>query len=70
MEQTNARRLAEEYLRLGGHRRVAIDDNQVSIRSWEPEPAEAEAFWKRNVEPLAPERQREVELFLPTINRA
>ncbi|WP_026615078.1 MULTISPECIES: hypothetical protein [Ensifer] len=70
MELTNARRLASEYLRLGGHRRVVIDDNQTSIRSWEEEPAEAEAFWKQNVETLAPERQREVELFLPTINRA
>lgn len=70
MELTNARRLADEYLRLGGHRRVVIDDNQTSIRNWEPEPAEAEAFWKRNVETLSPERQREVQLFLPTINRA
>lgn len=70
MELTNARRLADEYLRLGGHRRVVIDDNQTSIRNWEPEPAEAETFWKRNVETLSPERQREVQLFLPTINRA
>lgn len=70
METTQARRLADEYLRLGGHRRVVIDDNQTSIRNWEPEPAEAEAFWKLYVETLSPERQREVQLFLPTINRA
>lgn len=70
MELTNARRLADEYLRLGGHRRVVIDDNQTSIRNWESEPAEAEAFWKRYVETLSPDRQREVQLFLPTINRA
>ena len=70
MELTNARRLATEYLRLGGHRRVVIDDNHTSIRNWEAEPAEAEAFWRKNVETLSPEKQREVELFLPTINRA
>ncbi|ASY66136.1 hypothetical protein SJ05684_b51540 (plasmid) [Sinorhizobium sojae CCBAU 05684] len=70
MELTNARRLADEYLRLGGHRRVVIDDNQTSVREWESEPEEAEAFWKLYVETLSPERQREVELFLPTINRA
>ncbi|WEX90718.1 hypothetical protein PZN02_004279 [Sinorhizobium garamanticum] len=70
MELTNARKLAEEYLRLGGHRRVVIDDNQTSVRNWEPEPAAAEAFWRKNVEILAPERQREVQLLLPTINRA
>lgn len=70
MEPTHARRLADEYLRLGGHRRVVIDDNQTSIRNWEPEPVEAEAFWKLHVETLSPEMQREVQLFLPTINRA
>ncbi|ACP22994.1 hypothetical protein NGR_b15430 (plasmid) [Sinorhizobium fredii NGR234] len=70
MEQLNARKLADEYLRLGGHRRVVIDDNVTSIRSWEPEPDEAEAFWKAYVETLTPEKQRDVELLLPTINRA
>ncbi|MCA1440030.1 hypothetical protein I6F07_07280 [Ensifer sp. IC4062] len=70
MERTNACKLAEEYLRLGGHRRVVIDDNQTSVRNWEPEPAAAEAFWRNNVEILGPERQREVQLLLPTINRA
>jgi hypothetical protein len=70
MEQMNARKLADEYLRLGGHRRVVIDDNVTSIRNWEPEPDEADAFWKTNVETLSPERQREVALLLPTINRA
>ncbi|OHV81803.1 hypothetical protein [Ensifer sp. LCM 4579] len=70
MELTNARRLADEYLRLGGHRRVVIDDNQTSVREWESEPHEAAAFWKRHVETLSPECQREVQLFLPTINRA
>ncbi|MQV97553.1 hypothetical protein GHK46_09290 [Sinorhizobium medicae] len=70
MERTNARKVATEYLRLGGHRRVVIDDNQTSVRNWENEPAEADAFWRRNIETLPPEMQREVELLLPTINRA
>ncbi|MBP1874120.1 hypothetical protein LPJGGPFB_03241 [Ensifer adhaerens] len=70
MEKTHVRELAEEYLRLGGHRRVAIDDNETSIRSWEAEPPEADAFWRREVETLTPATQREVQLMLPTINRA
>ncbi|MNL64974.1 hypothetical protein D3C87_1892500 [compost metagenome] len=70
MEKTHVRELAEEYLRLGGHRRVAIDDNETSIRSWESEPPEADAFWRNNVETLSPATQREVQLMLPTINRA
>jgi hypothetical protein len=70
MELTNARKLATEYLRLGGHRRVVIDDNQTSVRNWENEPKEAEDFWRTNIETLSPQMQREVELLLPTINRA
>ena len=31
MERTHARELADEYLRLGGHRRVVIDDNETSV---------------------------------------
>lgn len=70
MEKTHVRELAEEYLRLGGHRRVAIDDNETSIRSWEDEPPEADAYWRENVETLSPATQHEVHLMLPTINRA
>ncbi|HEV7309535.1 hypothetical protein [Ensifer sp.] len=69
MERTHARELADEYLRLGGHRRVVIDDNETSVRSWEAEPAEAETFWRNEVESLSPAAQREVQLMLRTINR-
>ncbi|MBX5179731.1 hypothetical protein HJB77_26270 [Rhizobium lentis] len=37
--QTPSLRLAEEYLRLGGRRRVKVDDNIVSTRKWDDEPA-------------------------------
>lgn len=69
MEKTHARELADEYLRLGGHRRVVIDDNETSVRSWEEEPPEAERFWREEVETLPPSSQREVQLMLRTINR-
>lgn len=69
MERTHVRELADEYVRLGGHRRVVIDDNETSVRSWEDEPAEAESFWRKEVETLPPATQREVQLMLRTINR-
>jgi len=69
MEKTHARELADENLRLGGHRRVVIDDNETSVRSWEDEPPEAEKFWLTEVETLSPAAQREVQLMLRTINR-
>ncbi|MBK5566421.1 hypothetical protein AB4Z34_08535 [Ensifer sp. 2YAB10] len=69
MERTHVRELADEYVRLGGHRRVVIDDNETSVRSWEEEPPEAESFWQKEVETLPLATQREVQLMLRTINR-
>ena len=69
MTNSTARQLADEYLRLGGHRRVSIDDNVTSARSWQPDPPEAEKFWQDNIERLEEHRRREVHLLLPTVNR-
>ena len=66
--KTEAARMAEEYLRLGGTRRAKIDDNLVSVRKWEDEPAEAQAFWDGMVAPLSKKRQDEIVTLLPTIN--
>jgi len=60
--------IADEYMRLGGHRRAVVDDNIVSTRSWEADTPEAAAFWKERVETLDKDSRRQVELFLPTIN--
>ncbi|CAN7680672.1 MULTISPECIES: hypothetical protein [Rhizobium] len=68
MEMTEGRRLAEEYLRLGGKRRVKIDDNQQTVRAWEADPPAAEQFWHDRVEGLEARRRKEVEFFLPSIN--
>jgi len=68
MEKTETRKLAEEYLRLGGTRQVMIDDNKTFVRQWEDEPAEAETFWQTNIEKLDPERREDVEFFLPSVN--
>lgn len=61
-------RLAEEYLRLGGRRRVKVDDNIVSTRKWDDEPAMASSFWKEHIEPLDEKQRREVKLHLPSIS--
>ncbi len=66
--RTPSLRLAEEYLRLGGRRRAKVDDNIVSTRKWDGEPAMASAFWKENIEPLDDKQRREVELHLPSIS--
>jgi hypothetical protein len=66
--KTPSLKLAEEYMRLGGRRSAKVDDNIVSTRQWEDEPAEAEAFWKENVEPMDVKRRQEVELHLPSIS--
>ncbi|GES40837.1 hypothetical protein FBZ98_104218 [Rhizobium sp. ERR 922] len=63
-----AQELAEEYLRLGGKRLLVMDDNILSTNSWEADPLEAEAFWKREIESLAPRQRNEVMSFLPSIN--
>ncbi|SMF10844.1 hypothetical protein SAMN02982989_5204 [Xaviernesmea oryzae] len=64
---TEAQKLAEEYLRLGGRRKSKIDDNIVNTRLWEDEPPEADRFWTERIEPLDEERRREVAIFLPSI---
>jgi len=64
---TEAQKLAEEYLRLGGRRKSKIDDNIVNTRLWEDEPPEADRFWRERIEPLDEERRREVAIFLPSI---
>ncbi|MDQ0457251.1 hypothetical protein [Rhizobium paknamense] len=68
MAETEARQLADEYLRRGGQRKVKIDDNITDVREWDDEPPEAERFWKDNIAPLADKKRREIELLLPTIN--
>jgi hypothetical protein len=66
--ETPTKKLAEAYLELGGTRRAKLDDNIVDTRQWEDEPAEATAFWEKEIAPLAPARLREVETHLPTLN--
>jgi hypothetical protein len=66
--ETNASKLAAEYLRLGGVRKVVADDNELSTRIWGNEPPEAAAFWEANVNTLAPKERAEVESFLPSIS--
>lgn len=66
--QTPSLRLAEEYLRLGGRRRVKVDDKIISTRKWEDEPAMASSFWKEHIEPLDEKQRREVKLHLPSIS--
>lgn len=65
---TKSLRLAEEYLRLGGHRRSKIDDNITTVRHWEKDPPEAERFWQDQVQPLSAKDRKQVEDFLPSIN--
>lgn len=66
--KTEAAKLAEEYVRLGGTRRAKIDDDIVGVRKWEEEPLEAQAFWDKEIAPLAQKRREEVVTMLPTIN--
>lgn len=63
-----AQELVKEYQRLGGRREVVMDDNELSTRTWEPDTPEADAFWREKIEKLSPERRKEVESFLPSIN--
>lgn len=65
---TEVSELAKQYTDLGGKRRSMIDDNKVSTRQWEDEPAEAAAFWDQHIASLPPDRLRELETLLPSIN--
>lgn len=66
--QTETRRLAEEYLRLGGTRRVMIDDNKTFVRQWDSEPRQADNFWNEHIAHLDDEQRKDVEFFLPSVN--
>ncbi|WP_037088578.1 hypothetical protein [Neorhizobium vignae] len=65
---TEAARLAEEYLRLGGKRKAKLDDNIVDTRLWDDEPDEAAAFWRAQIDSLPESKRREVETNLPNMN--
>jgi hypothetical protein len=67
-QETEALKLAKEYLRLGGQRQAIMDDNIADTRKWESENPEAEAFWNEHIKPLDKDRLREVESHLPSIN--
>jgi hypothetical protein len=60
--------LAKEYLRLGGKRKVVLDDNKRSVRMWDDEPEKAEQFWAASIQSLEPKRREQVETLLPSIN--
>jgi hypothetical protein len=66
--ETTSHKMAIEYLRLGGRRLAKVDDNIVSTRTWEDEPAEAVQFWEKQVKPLDEKAQREIILHLPSIS--
>ena len=64
---TTASELAKEYLRLGGTRKVVTDDNRISVRIWEGEPAQAAHFWDTEIDTLDRKAREEVETLLPSI---
>jgi hypothetical protein len=66
--ETDAAKLAKQYLSLGGKRRSKLDDNLVSTRQWEDEPVEATEFWDEKIANLPEPRRTEVETHLPSIN--
>ena len=68
MGKTETRKLAEEYMLLGGTRQVMIDDNKTFIRQYENEPDEAERFWQERIASLEQARREDVEFFLPSVN--
>jgi len=68
MEKTETRKLAEDYMLLGGTRQVMIDDNKTFIRQYENEPDEAERFWQERIASLEQARREDVEFFLPSVN--
>ncbi|WP_083637904.1 hypothetical protein [Pararhizobium arenae] len=66
--ETNALKLAQEYLSLGGTRRSKIGDNIVDVRQLEREPQEATSFWETRIAPLPLRKRNEVETHLPSMN--
>ncbi|CAN7667680.1 hypothetical protein [Pararhizobium sp. LjRoot238] len=60
--------LAAKYIRLGGRRRAVLDDNLVSTREWAEGTAEAEAFWRDEIESLPDAERKDVQKLLPGIN--
>lgn len=67
-QPTEALDLAKEYMRLGGKRRSANDDNLVSTREWEADSAQAKSFWKNEIDPLPRHKRDEVVSHLPTVS--
>lgn len=65
---TEAARLSGQYLVLGGRRKSSADDNAISTRLWNDEPAEAREFWRQEVETLPEDKRKEVESHLPSIS--
>jgi hypothetical protein len=65
---TEAAALVKRYLALGGVRKAAADDNEISTRVWENEPTDAADYWERNVASLPEARRRQVESLLPSIS--
>jgi hypothetical protein len=68
VEDPLTKKLADEYLHLGGKRLLVMDDNDLTTRSWEPDAPEADAFWKQNIQSLPDKRRTEVLSYLPSIN--
>jgi len=68
VEKTETRKLAEEYMLLGGTRQVMIDDNKTFVRQYDHEPEEAERFWQERIATLDKARIADVEFFLPSVN--
>lgn len=66
--KTDAARLAEQYVNLGGKRRAKLDDNLVETRKWEDDAENAANFWRDNIKPLPEKERREVETNLPPMN--
>lgn len=60
--------LVADYLKLGGTRKSANDDNKTSTRKWVSEPAAAKSYWDDNIATLDYDRRQEVETLLPSVS--
>lgn len=67
-ESTRSAQLVDRYLALGGRRKVAADDNALSVRLWEDEPAGAAKFWDEEIATLPEDRRKEILSLLPSIS--